>query len=81
MSEFAMTTTESQAFSTATGGISAATFNHFILFLIGGVATIWLFLVFVGLVQNDEKSIYSAMYEFAFAVGIYITLGVIIYYT
>ncbi len=81
MSEFAMTTQEIQAFNTATGGISASTFNHFILFLIGGVATLWLFLVFVGLVKNEEKSIYSVMYEFAFAIGIYLTLGVLIYYT
>ncbi len=81
MSSFDMTPTQSDAFKAATDGVSALTFDHFVLFMIGGLATIWLLLVFLGTVKNEQKSIYSAMYEFSFGVAIYITIGIIIYYT
>lgn len=77
---FEMSARQQQAFSTATNGMSANTFCHVILFLIGTITTVWLLLIFIGMVQNKKHSIYDSMTEFAIAVGIYITIGIIIYY-
>lgn len=81
MTDFSMTSTEASAFKAAANGVSAQTFEHCVLFFIGGLATIWLLLVFLGTVKSDDKSIYSAMYEFAFGIGIYLSIGILIYYT
>ena len=72
---------QKQAFQAATHGLSVEVYAHAILFLIGTLATIWLLLVFIGTIKNSERSIYESLYEFAFAVGLYIATGIVIYYT
>lgn len=78
---FDMTPQQQSAFQAATNGVTAARYDHVILFFIGAVTTIWLLLIFMGTIKHPKKSLYEAMYEFAFGVGVYIAIGVIIYYT
>lgn len=79
---FDMSAQQKQAFSGATNGLSALTFSHVVLFLIGVIATIWLFLIFLGTVgsKNKDRSIFESLKEFAWAIAIFIAVGVIIYY-
>ena len=78
---FEMSANQIQAFQNATDGISADTFCRTILFLIGLFATIWLMLIFIGTIKSNKKSIFESVYEFSFAVCVYIMIGVLIYYT
>lgn len=79
---FEMSVQQKQAFSDATNGVTALTFGHAVLFLIGLVATIWLFMIFLGTVGNKKKdrSIFESLKEFSWAIAIFIAVGVIIYY-
>lgn len=78
---FEMNAAQTDAFSNATNGMTADSFCHVIIFLIGALATFWLFMVFVGTIKSNKKSIYESLYEFSFAVCIFTILGVVIYYT
>ena len=78
---FEMTDQQKQAFSDATNGVSAQTFNHSILFLVGALAIIWLLMVFIGTIKNKERSLYESLQEFAWAVFIFVAVGVVIYFT
>lgn len=78
---FSMSTDQLAAFKMATNGTGAMTFCHLILFLIGVCATIWLLLIFIGTMKSNTKPIYESIYEFAFAVGVFTAIGVVIYYT
>ena len=78
---FDMTSQQKSAFQAATNGVSAATYCHAILFFVGAIATIWLFLIFMGTIKNNKRSIYDSLYEFVFAIGIFIAIGVVVYYT
>ncbi len=78
---FEMSTAQKQAFNEATHGVGAITYCHLILFFIAGLATIWLLLVFIGTIKNPECSPYEALNTFAYAVVIYIAVGVVVHFT
>ncbi len=78
---FEMSDSQSQAFSAATNGMSATSFCHCVLFLIGVTTTIWLLLIFIGTIKSKKRSLYDSMVEFSIAVCVYVSIGVVIYYT
>ena len=78
---FDMTSQQQTAFKEATNGVTSVTYSHTILFLVGAVTTIWLFLIFLGSLKNPNRSVYDSMYEFAFGIAIYISVGIIVYFT
>lgn len=78
---FEMNAKQQAAFKAASDGVSATTFCHLILFFIGVVTTVWLILVFMGTMKNPNRSVYDSLYEFAFAVAVYIAIGTVIYFT
>jgi cytochrome c biogenesis protein CcdA len=77
---FEMSHLQQQAFEAATG-TSARTYCHFFLFVIGALATIWLLLVFMGTIKSTRKETFESLYEFAWAIGIYIAIGGVVYFT
>ena len=78
---FEMTDTQNKAFQAATNGMKASTFDHLILFGVAGLATIWLMLVFIGTMRNPQASPFEALNTFAFAVAVYLAVGVVVYFT
>jgi hypothetical protein len=77
---FEMTDAETQAFSEGTHGVSISTYSHTLVFLIGTAATVWLTLIFVGVMRKKELSGFEAIQEFGWAVLIFIAVGIAIYF-
>lgn len=78
---FEMNAKQQAAFKAASDGVSATAFCHLILFFIGVITTVWLVLVFMGTMKNKTRNVYDSLYEFAFAVAVYIAIGTVIYFT
>lgn len=77
---FEMTTSQKQAFSDGTGGISALAIDHLVLFVLGVLTILWVVVVFVGLMKGTRQ-VEKTLYEFGFALFIMTCVGSIIYYT
>jgi hypothetical protein len=77
---FEMSDAQSNAFTDATNGMTSKIMCDFILIMIGAVATWWLFMAFIGLFKRKDVSVYESMYDFAWAIALYILTGVICYF-
>ena len=76
---FEMNGREIQAFKDA-ARVAPSVFRHWILFAISALATVWLLMIFIGVMKNSDRPISDSLYDFAFALFIYTTIGVVVYY-
>lgn len=79
---FQMTSEQIQAFSDASGGVSAKEFNYCILVTIGVLATLWLVFFVLGTytaLQEQKIDVGDALIKFCIAVFFYIAVGCMIF--
>lgn len=79
---FRMTSSQVQAFSDASGGVTPHEYNHLILLFIGVFATIWLVAFFVGISKalgRHQIDVAEALVKFCIALVIYIAVGCMIF--